>query len=168
MLDLRIETATNALKLLQRGWPTRAVSLVGDDLRFPLPRFGDHHIIVEFHDVEIAGLAEYVAPTAAQLAAVLEHTADLTSKDRLLIHCHAGKSRSPAMAMGVLINNGMTPQNAFDRVRRLRPALIPNRLMIQQIDEILRLEGKLVRIVSDHYARLPREASLPDRGGWNL
>ena len=75
MIDLKIESASNALKLLEQGWPTRAVSLVGDDLRFPLPRFGDHHLIVEFHDVEDPSLTNYTAPSSEQLAAVLAHAA---------------------------------------------------------------------------------------------
>lgn len=153
MFELRIATAPNALALMEQGWPTRIISLVGDDLRF--------------HDVE-AETSGYVAPTADVLKAALEHCADLTDDDRLLIHCHAGKSRSPALAIGILIAAGQTATEALTTVKALRPFIIPNRLMISLLDELLGLRGELNRVVRDHYASLPARAELPDRGGRNL
>lgn len=52
MFDIRIESAPNALRLMQHCWPTCIISLVGDDLRFELPQKGPHHFIARFHDVE--------------------------------------------------------------------------------------------------------------------
>lgn len=165
-MELRIVTAPEALRLLEEGWPTRALSLVGDDLRFPLTRFGPHHLILRFHDVEeeVAGLA---APTEDQLRLALLHTRDLVPSDRLLVHCHAGKSRSPAMALGILVQAGMSPTEAFLCVRALRPELIPNRLMVRQLDKILDLRGELVQVVDAHYKSLGPDALLPNRGGLN-
>lgn len=168
MFELRIDTAPKALALLEQGWPTRAVSLVGDDLRFPLPQFGAHHLIVRFHDVESDELGGFIAPTIAQIEAVLAHCRGLAPTDRLLVHCHAGKSRSPAMAIGILVDNGIDPEDAFARVKAMRPALIPNRLIIRQIDELLGLAGHLNQIVLEHYSSLPADAMLPDRGGLNV
>lgn len=168
LFELRVETAPKALALLEAGWPTRAVSLVGDDLRFELPSFGEHHFVVRFHDVESDSAPGFVPPTVGQLQAVLEHCRGLEEADRLLVHCHAGKSRSPAMAIGILIDNGVPPEEAFGRVKAHRPTLIPNRLMIRHLDRLLALEGELIEIVSRHYRSLPPEALLPDRGGLNL
>ena len=167
MIELRIDTAERALRLLEVGWPTVAVSLVGDDLRFPLPSFGPHHLVARFHDVEEAGAVGYLAPTKQQISEILDHTASIQPGDRLLVHCHAGKSRSPAMAMGILVQSGMTPQTAFGQVKATRPELIPNRLMIRYIDELLGLGGDLVRLVAAHYAALGPDIALPDRGGLN-
>lgn len=167
MFDLRIETAPDALQLMQEGWPTHIVSLVGDDLRFELPHMGAHHFVAHFHDVE-REINGYVAPDARKLAAALAHVADLPNDARLLVHCHAGKSRSPAFALGVLVAAGMTPAEAMTKVKLLRPFVIPNRMIVAMLDEMLGQGGELVRVVLDHYATLPAEASLPDRGGWNL
>lgn len=167
MFDLRIETAVDALKLMQQGWPTRILSLVGDDLRFDLPCFGPHHLIARFHDVEVKREG-YVSPTPEIVSAALEHVAGLRDEDRLLIHCHAGKSRSPAIALGILVAAGMTPEDALAKVKSLRSFIIPNRLMVSILDDILDQRGDLNRVVREHYASLPKEASLPDRGGWNL
>src|SRR5690242_18459386 len=115
-MELRIVTAPEALVLLQEGWPTKALSLVGDDLRFPLESFGEHHLILRFHDLE-EELDGFVVPTKDDMRAALAHTKDLASDERLLVHCHAGKSRSPAMAIGILVQAGLSPAAAFDHVR---------------------------------------------------
>jgi predicted protein tyrosine phosphatase len=167
MSQLRITTAAEALQLMQEGWPTRIVSLVGDDLRFELPSFGAHHFIGRFHDVE-AETPGYVTPTADLLREALDHVSDLSGGDRLLIHCHAGKSRSPAFALGVLVQSGLSPRAALHKVRALRPLIIPNRLMISLLDDLLEQQAELIRVVRDHYADLPDVASLPNRGGMNL
>lgn len=167
MFDMRIETAPDALRLMQQGWPTCIISLVGDDLRFELPQQGPHHFIARFHDVERA-TDGYIAPNEEMLRAALEHARDLEDSTRLLIHCHAGKSRSPAMALGILVAAGMRPAEAMAKVRSLRPFVIPNRMMISILDDTIGQQGELMRVVLEHYASLPADASLPNRGGWNL
>jgi hypothetical protein len=72
MMEIRIVTAQEGLALLEEGWPTVAVSLVGDDLRFPLPSFGPHHLILRFHDVE-EEVQGYIAPTESQLRQAMLH-----------------------------------------------------------------------------------------------
>lgn len=165
--ELRIRTAPEAVQLMQEGWPTRIISLVGDDLRFELPKLGSHHFIARFHDVE-SETPGFVTPTAEVMKSALDHAANLQEHDRLLIHCHAGKSRSPAMALGVLVAAGMSAACAMEKLKELRPFVIPNRLMVSMLDHLLDQKGELTRVVDCHYASLPDQASLPDRGGWNL
>lgn len=166
-MQIRIVSAPRALLLLKEGWPTVAVSLVGDDLRFPLPSFGPHHLIVCFHDLE-QETCGYTAPTEEQIRMVLRHTSSVDERDRLLVHCHAGKSRSPAMAIGILIQAGLSPSAAFSRVKSIRPQLIPNRRIIAHVDQILDLDGELIGIIDDHYLSLGPDALLPNRGDLNL
>ena len=166
-MELRIVTAPEALSLLEEGWPTRALSLVGDDLRFPLASFGAHHLILRFHDLE-AEAEGLIAPTEEQLRLALLHTRDLVPGERLLVHCHAGKSRSPAMALGILVQSGMSPAKALDYVRAVRPELIPNRLMVRQLDKILGVGGRLIQVVDAHYATLGPDALPADRGALSL
>lgn len=166
-MELRIVSAPEALALLEKGWPTRAISLVGDDLRFPLKSFGAHHLVLRFHDIE-AEVEGFVAPTEEQLREALAHTKDMEADERLLVHCHAGKSRSPAMAIGILVQAGLSPAAALEHVREVRPELIPNRLMIRQLDRLLGQGGELVHVVDAHYQTLGPEALLPNRGGLSL
>jgi predicted protein tyrosine phosphatase len=151
---------------MQEGWPTRIISLVGDDLRFELPTMGPHHFIGRFHDVEVETTG-YVAPTLELLRSALDHGSNLEDGDRCLIHCHAGKSRSPAMALGVLVGTGLSPEDALAWVRNLRSFVIPNRLMVRMLDSLLDQGGDLIRVVDEHYATLPPDALLPNRGGLN-
>ena len=166
MFELKIATAPDALRIMRDGWPSRIISLVGDDFRFELPCLGPHHFIARFHDVE-SEADGFLAPTEDQLDHALKHVAALGDGDRLLVHCHAGKSRSPAMAIGILVAAGLTPRAALDHVKSLRPFIIPNRLMIRMLDDLLQQEGELLRVIEEHYASLPAEAALPNRGGWN-
>lgn len=69
------------------------------------------------------------------------------------------------MALGILMAAGMEPTKAIAKVQSLRSFIIPNRLMISILDEILDQQGELMRVVLKHYALLPADASLPDRGG---
>jgi predicted protein tyrosine phosphatase len=149
------------------GWPTRIISLVGDDLRFELPMMGPHHFAARFHDLEVDALG-YIAPRLDDMRASLAHSVGLTDDDRLLIHCHAGKSRSPALALGVLVGAGLAPEQAMAEVLRLRPCVIPNRLMVRMLDRLLDQEGALIGVVDEHYETLPSDARLPNRGGLNL
>lgn len=167
MFELRVTTAPEALRLMLEGWPSRIISLVGDDLRFELPIMGPHHFAARFHDLEVDAPG-YTAPTLDDMRASLAHSAGLTDDDRLLIHCHAGKSRSPAMALGVLVGAGLAPEQALAEVLRLRPFVIPNRLMVGMLDQLLGQEGALIRVVDEHYETLPSDALLPHRGGLNL
>ena len=152
-MELRIDTAEAALALLAEGWPTRALSLVDDDAL--LPCFGAHHLVLRFHDIddaEVAALAGFTAPTRGHVRDALAHCAGLGPDERVLIHCHAGISRSPAMAIGVLVQAGASPAEALAAVARIRPHCIPNRLVIRYLDEALGLRGTLVEAVRGFYA----------------
>jgi predicted protein tyrosine phosphatase len=153
MFEFRIDNARAAHKLMQDGWPTKIVSLVGPDLNFELPHQGDHHIMKVFHDFEgpvnpatLVGTTwdlkghEVILPTMQDIEDVLEFCEGLCDEDRLLVHCHAGRSRSAAMLIGILYNNYMTAEEAVAAVAAIRPTMIPNRLIIEMIDEICTLD----------------------------
>jgi predicted protein tyrosine phosphatase len=149
------------------GWPRRIISLVGHELRYELPIVGQHHFMARFHDLEVH-TEGYVAPNIEDMRSALEHAAGLRDEDRLLIHCHAGKSRSPAMALAVLVDAGLSPQHAMAEARKRRPFVIPNRLMVRMLDQLIGQEGGLIRVMDEHYATLPSGALLPNRGGLNI
>ena len=124
--------------LISEGWPTRIVTLramTGDVV-------GVHHLHVVVDDV--ATVSDEPHPTSAHVRQVLDFTRDLTDTDRLLVHCKGGHSRSPAMAIAICLQHGMTYSEAFAHVAATRSVLMPNRLFIQHIDEHFNLGGKLV------------------------
>ena len=191
MFEFKIDNAHRAYALMKEGWPTRIVSLVGPDLNFDLPKQGDHHMIKVFHDfeghVEPETLKDTVwdlkhpliLPTREDIEDVLEFTNDLTEDDRLLVHCHAGRSRSAAMLIAIIYNHRwrwdtgplFADEDAKDAVRMVaeaRPTMIPNRLMIRYADEILMAEGALEEAVKEYWdnCQLPGIMLRTQLSGW--
>ncbi|HEU0156028.1 MAG TPA: protein-tyrosine-phosphatase [Stellaceae bacterium] len=148
---------THVLSLLDPGWPEPE----------PLRDFDVHRRLkLHFHDV-IEPAAGLVAPQSWDVGVLLAFgrgiapPADLESV-HLLIHCHAGISRSTAAAILVLAQH--EPQRSAVRVVRevvrLRPRAWPNLRMIELGDPLLGRRGEIVRAVRAHY----REAL--DREPW--
>ena len=194
MFDFKIDNAHRAYEIMQSGWPTRIVSLVGPDLNFDLPKQGDHHLIKVFHDfeghVEPETLKDTVwdlkhpliLPTYVDVQDVLEFTNDLTEDDRLLVHCHAGRSRSAAMLIAIIYNhmaeepeyedltNLEQAREAVQLVKATRPTMIPNRLMIKYADELLFFgtETPLSQAVKEYWdeCQLPGIMLRTKLSGW--
>lgn len=134
-LELRDTWATHVVSLIDRGYPT------------VFPPMGDHHLVLRVDDVE-ADHGTLVAPTAADLTAVLAFTAGLTDGDRLLIHCHAGVSRSTAAALAVCVQHGATPEDAIGRIHGLRDCMYPNQTLVRLTDAHFGLNGSLTALVT--------------------
>ena len=144
MFELKVVGAEEAAVLIGEGWPTRIVTLramSGDVV-------GAHHLYVVVDDVTAATDERH--PTSTHLLQVLDFTRDLTDTDRLLVHCKGGHSRSPAMAIAICMQHGMTYREAFAHVAAIRSALLPNQLFIQHIDEHFGLNGELVELAKEH------------------
>jgi predicted protein tyrosine phosphatase len=130
------------------NWPaTRVVSLVDPKAEANIRTHADR-LIVAMSDVNLVN-ASRTPPRPGQIREILEFTKNLTDEDRVLVHCHAGVSRSTAMAIGILCQHGMSPSAALKHVQGIRPQLWPNTLIIGYIDEILDLKGELLRVVGD-------------------
>ncbi len=145
MFQLRIEGVVGAKLLLDVHWPTRAVSLLAPKVQGWEPR-GPHHRILRFEDVDDIRPNE-IGPSIDHILEVLEFTKDLTDQDKLLVNCHMGVRRSTAMAMAVLLQHGMSPKNAYQHVKEVRPVANPNRLMTKLIDGHFGLNGRLLKAV---------------------
>lgn len=170
MFEFKIDNAHAAYKLMQEGWPTKIVSLIGPDINFTLPVQGPHHIMRMFHDFEgpvdpatLAGTTwdlkghDVILPTKDDIFDVLQHCWDLKEGDRLLIHCHAGRSRSAAMLIGIIFDHMRgdsidDARRALKMVEKVRPTMIPNRLMIEMMDEIMcNSENQLQVVVKEYW-----------------
>lgn len=81
-------------------------------------------------------------PTLEQVRAVHLWFSALPPDARVVIHCFQGVSRSTAMALG-LLSARLGPQEAADRLRRIRPEATPNRLIVALWDRHLQLNGRL-------------------------
>lgn len=133
---------------LRETWATHTVSLIDRKYSgaFPAGDSAVHHVH-RFDDVE-ADMGELKAPVRADLEKILAFTANLQDGDRLLVHCHAGVSRSTSAAIAILIQHGVPFTEAFDRVKAIRPPLWPNHTIVKLTDEVFGLGGHLVEHVT--------------------
>lgn len=82
------------------------------------------------------------------LAFVMDHIAE----GPVIIHCHAGKARSAALALGVLaLLHPDTPEKELlDMLLDIRPQAAPNILVVAMVDELTGRNGKLLQAALDH------------------
>ena len=89
-------------------------------------------------------------------------------RSNLLVHCHAGMSRSTSSAWGIAIANGFDPQDAYDLLYQNHPverdrnvriavdhkavtakrAFIPNELVLKHLEELFGLRGRELRRIA--------------------
>jgi len=79
----------------------------------------------------------------AEVTAFVERLAnELDKGNAVAIHCRAGIGRSSLIAASVLVRNGMTSDQAFDRIRAARECDVPDtpiqRIWVREFEEHLR------------------------------
>jgi predicted protein tyrosine phosphatase len=132
---------SHVLSILDPGWPVPPA----------FRRFGRHRRLeLRFHDVIVEDGAS-VAPRPEDLDRLLDFGRGLVAEapacTHLLVHCHAGVSRSTA-AMALLIAQAapaMCATDVFGQVLAIRPCAWPNLRMVEMGDAILGRQGELVR-----------------------
>ena len=148
---------THVLSILDPGWPEpESLSPFGLDRRLRL----------RFHDV-IEAHPGWVAPERWDVELLLAFARDLaiSPETHLLVHCHAGVSRSTAAAVLVLAQTfpERSADQALEAVVRLRPRAWPNLRMLELGDEILGRQGEIVEAAAAHYRRaIEREPWLAE------
>ena len=146
---------THVLSILDPGWPEPE----------PLTRFDiNRRLRLRFHDV-IESRPGWIAPERWDVELLLAFSRDLTvaKQAHLLIHCHAGVSRSTAAATLVMAQTcpDRPAAEVLEEVVRLRPRAWPNLRLLELSDEILSRQGEIVEAARAHYRRaLEREPWL--------
>ena len=91
-------------------------------------------------------------PDKEQVRQGLDFAMEHIKDGPVIIHCKAGKSRSAAMALGVLSKlYPDKPENELiDMLLAIRPQAAPNILMVEMLDELTGRGGKLTQAVLDN------------------
>jgi predicted protein tyrosine phosphatase len=162
--------ATHVLSIMDPGWPEPET----------LRTFDVHRRLkLRFHDV-IDPSPGWIAPErwdvelllafGRDLGAVQPDAGEEAPHPHLLVHCHAGVSRSTAAAILLLAQRDpvMPAEDAVLEVVRLRPQAWPNLRMIELGDALLGRDGEIVAAVGALYRMaLHREPGLAEamKGG---
>lgn len=106
-----------------------------------------HQRVVWRFDDHVTPVDGAVMPDEQTVDRILElgETFRTTTVEHLLIHCHAGVSRSTATAAILMAQfNPGREEEVFEHIRSIRPRAWPNSLMVTMADEKLGRNGALV------------------------
>src|ERR1700727_3954476 len=136
---------THILSILDPEWPDPEAFLAYD------PHF---RATLRFHDA-IEPDPDILLPQRGDVAAILTFGRDAAEAGGLLIHCHAGISRSTAATPMILAqaHPHESEDELADRLLRNRPQAWPNSRMIAFADELLDRRGQLMAATAGVYAR---------------
>jgi predicted protein tyrosine phosphatase len=108
------------------------------------------HKVLRFHDIEDPRAP--APPRGHHVRAGLDFARRQAGR-RLLIHCHAGVSRSTALAYAILVHRHAAPGDearVLERVLEIRPQACPNRLVVRYADTLLGCGGRMIAAVEAH------------------
>lgn len=110
------------------------ISLV--DVTHPMQAMGANHLVLRFEDDENPDYER--SPQRDHVEQVLKFlAARALTGDRILIHCHAGISRSTAMCIACQMwFNGLSRERAVNWMGRNRKQMWPNLLVLHHFDTI--------------------------------
>jgi predicted protein tyrosine phosphatase/predicted phosphohydrolase len=134
-----LAAATRIVSILDPSEP-QPVELVGHEAKTLTLRFDD-----------VVARGGFVAPEREHVAALLEFDRGAREEDSLVVHCHAGLSRSTAAFVALLAQRRpAAAAAAFAELRAVRPRSWPNYRMIAFADDLLDTGGALSRELLDH------------------
>lgn len=108
--------------------------------------------VLFFDDVENNFDFHYQAPNYIHIHEILEFVKKINPNETVIIHCEAGRSRSTAVAIGVLIYSGLSIKDSISKVFQIRPKAIPNNLIVQMFEKELKLEfDEIIDILEEKY-----------------
>jgi predicted protein tyrosine phosphatase len=146
---------------------THVLSIIDPDWPEPpaFDAFGPHfRATFRFHDV-IEAAPGIVAPKKTDVEAILAFGRDAGEMRRLLIHCHAGVSRSTAATLMILAQAHARSNEGslVDWLLKMRPQAWPNSRMVAFADELLGRNGRLTAALAALYAvRLKAQPELAE------
>lgn len=93
-------------------------------------------------------------PTIDNTAPTLEHLAsgvefiqrELAKGGKVYIHCQEGLGRGPTMAAAYLVSEGLSPDEAWMKIRTVRPFIRPNKAQRNRLVEFAALRAAVVEL----------------------
>jgi len=143
--------------------PDIAISILEPGARSP--EFGieqTRHLRIGFNDIEASEIGR-IAPSLDHIKTIINFTKEqrATGARRLMVHCMAGVSRSPAAAyILAVVVRGDDPVRAARVLFQSAPFVSPNLLMVRHADTLGHFNGSMLRAVQKE-AAISRTATHP-------
>lgn len=136
---IRLSGARRILTLMSEGtFVQRPAGFAGDDI-----------LRLTFHDIAQPrdGLNP---PSLDQVAQILAFGRAWDQREPMLIHCHAGISRSTAAAyaLACALMPGCDEVELARELRRLSPSATPNPLVVAHADRLLDRQGRMTQAIA--------------------
>ena len=136
--------------------PTHVVSILDPCIREEyIPRFAAETQKLQLFFYDADKLHFQSEPIVNFVSSLLEFLAEFIASDdsnkRLLLHCHAGVSRSTAAAYLLFCLANPDAKKAFTKLLEITNKPWPNRHMIELADSILKRNGELLFPVEEYY-----------------
>ncbi len=136
---------------------THLLSILDPDYPDPLDGYPPlERLVLRFHDVVKPGPTT-IAPAREHVEALLAFGRDLPGGDpsHLLVHCHAGVSRSTAAMAALLLqaHPNADEDALFRHISLIRRQAWPNSIIIGHADDLLGRDGRLVKALRRFYGR---------------
>lgn len=149
LAEHREARVSHVLSILDPEWPVPEI----------FGHFGPHERLeLRFHDVILEGPGT-IPPEPAHIERLLAFGRALgrapATERHLLVHCHAGISRSSA-AMALLMAEAMPHRSGdaiFSEILRMRPQIWPNLRIVELGDRALARDGALIAAAHRVYRR---------------
>ena len=151
MPEFTVCAKSEVKKTVKRFEATHLITMldVGDHVFRPPRIHPQDHFRIFFDDEEDP--AKLHAPTKEHAEAILDFGKRLPDDARVVVHCFAGACRSTASAIALWLQaNGTDRLN--DAVNWLitdRPKACPNLLLAKHFDELLGMDGRLIKACDD-------------------
>jgi predicted protein tyrosine phosphatase len=116
------------------------------------------HCVEKFGDTE--DVSSVWAPKFEQVQRLVKFGAK--TNEPILIHCHAGISRSTATAIGVSIARGLAPKEAIEKLAEIHPAdqwFCPNGLVLGHVETYFGLKSGSLATFALNFDRVPEGGS---------
>ena len=119
---------------------------VGDQVFKPPRILPQNHLKMNFEDEEDP--TKWAAPTFEHAFSILQWGTRLPEDARVVVHCFAGacRSTSAGIALWLQANGTHRLPEAGEWLKADRPRACPNLLMAEYFDQILNLNGELVKL----------------------
>jgi predicted protein tyrosine phosphatase len=142
------------------------VTLLGDDVTVVRPAgvAAENHLWLRMHDI-VDPLDGFRHPAAEHIEALIAFVHRWERAAPIVVHCHAGISRSTAAAFvtACALRPERDERTIAKALRRASATAQPNRRIVALADEVLARKGRMVAAVETMGAAKPAISALPFR-----